>query len=215
MCHVWLSNILLRSWQDHGAKGLQLKVLALVQLVKVQYYVFGHSLLCVVAFGAADRVRHNSARNGSFPKLSIFRKFVFVFVSGFTAFSFSYSNIKVENNLEVFRPLPTVFIPSSTSHAAAVQAICVLVEAWSSLFPPLAVGSACRVSTLLAITSSGCRAEAPLAAHSRAAASHTTVPSCHLLAAMDLRGAYSPSGLVWEMEDSSGWKRIEEDFEKF
>jgi hypothetical protein len=23
------------------------------------------------------------------------------------------------------------------------------------------------------------------------------------------------SGLVWEMEDSSGWKRIEGDFEKF
>jgi hypothetical protein len=24
-----------------------------------------------------------------------------------------------------------------------------------------------------------------------------------------------PEGLVWEMEDSSGWKRIEGDFEKF
>jgi hypothetical protein len=26
---------------------------------------------------------------------------------------------------------------------------------------------------------------------------------------------FSPFGLVWEMEDSSGWKRIEGDFEKF
>jgi hypothetical protein len=26
---------------------------------------------------------------------------------------------------------------------------------------------------------------------------------------------YSLLGLVWEMEDSSGWKRIEGDFEKF
>jgi hypothetical protein len=25
----------------------------------------------------------------------------------------------------------------------------------------------------------------------------------------------TPLGLVWEMEDSSGWKRIEGDFEKF
>jgi hypothetical protein len=27
--------------------------------------------------------------------------------------------------------------------------------------------------------------------------------------------AQNTGGLVWEMEDSSGWKRIEEDFEKF
>jgi hypothetical protein len=26
---------------------------------------------------------------------------------------------------------------------------------------------------------------------------------------------FSPFGLVWEMEDSSGWKRIEGDFGKF
>jgi hypothetical protein len=26
---------------------------------------------------------------------------------------------------------------------------------------------------------------------------------------------YSSGGLVWEMEDSSGWKRIEGDFGKF
>jgi hypothetical protein len=30
------------------------------------------------------------------------------------SFSFSYSNIKVENNLEVFRPFPTVFTPNKT-----------------------------------------------------------------------------------------------------
>jgi hypothetical protein len=28
-------------------------------------------------------------------------------------------------------------------------------------------------------------------------------------------GRSTPLGLVWEMEESSGWKRIEEDFGKF
>jgi hypothetical protein len=35
-----------------------------------------------------DRVRHKSARIGSFSEFSIFRKFAFVFVSGFTVFAF-------------------------------------------------------------------------------------------------------------------------------
>jgi hypothetical protein len=35
-----------------------------------------------------DRVRYKSARIGSFSEFSIFRKFVFVFVSGFTVFAF-------------------------------------------------------------------------------------------------------------------------------
>jgi hypothetical protein len=41
-----------------------------------------------IDFSYTDRLRHNSAQFGSFSKFSIFHKFAFVFVSGFTAFAF-------------------------------------------------------------------------------------------------------------------------------
>jgi hypothetical protein len=41
-----------------------------------------------IEFSYTDRVRHNFARMGSFSKFLIFRKFAFVFVSGFTVFAF-------------------------------------------------------------------------------------------------------------------------------
>jgi len=54
----------------------------------VNCYVFGHMGQFRIDFSYIDRVRHNSARISSFSKFSIFRKFVFVFVSGFIAFAF-------------------------------------------------------------------------------------------------------------------------------
>jgi hypothetical protein len=64
-----------------------------------------------IEFLYTDRVRHNFARMDSFSKFSIFRKFAFVFVSGFTVFAFIFVfKYKVENGWRVFWPFPTIFI---------------------------------------------------------------------------------------------------------
>ena len=54
----------------------------------VNCYALGPTGQFHIDFSYIDRVRHNSARISSFSKFSIFRKFVFVFVSDFTAFTF-------------------------------------------------------------------------------------------------------------------------------
>ena len=65
-----------------------------------QYFVFD--------FSYTDRVRHNSARISLFSKLSILCKFVFIFISGFTAFAFVFVfKCKSRKWLKGF---PTVFI---------------------------------------------------------------------------------------------------------
>ena len=57
-------------------------LLIIIHLLIVMHFVLH------IDFSYTDRVRHNSARISLFLKFSIFRKFVFVFVSGFTAFAF-------------------------------------------------------------------------------------------------------------------------------
>ena len=78
----------------------------------VNCYVFGHMGQFRIDFSYIDRVRHNSARISSFSKFSIFRKFVFVFVSDFSAFAFVFVfKCRSRKRLIVFS---TVFIPTLT-----------------------------------------------------------------------------------------------------
>jgi hypothetical protein len=68
-----------------------------------------------IDFSYTDRVRYNSARISSFFKFSIFRKFVFVFVSDFTAFAFVFVfQCKSRKRLRGFS---TVFMASVGGHA--------------------------------------------------------------------------------------------------
>ena len=69
-----------------------------------------------IEFSHTDRVRHNSTRFGSFSKFSIFRKFAFIFVSGFTAFTFvfvskcrSRKQLRRFPTISVFRPFSSLF----------------------------------------------------------------------------------------------------------
>jgi hypothetical protein len=64
------------------------------------------SVFCI-EFSYTDRVRRNFARMGSFSKFSIFRKFAFVFVSGFTVFAFVFV-FKCKSR-KWLRSFPTVF----------------------------------------------------------------------------------------------------------
>jgi hypothetical protein len=64
-----------------------------------RYYVFH--------FSYTDRVQHNSARIGSFSKLSIFRKSAFVFLSGFTVFAFVFK-CRSRNSRGVFQPFSSL-----------------------------------------------------------------------------------------------------------
>ena len=81
----------------------------------VNCYALGLTGQFRIDFSYIDRVRHNSARMSSFSKFSIFRKFVFVFVSGFIAFTFVFVfKCKSRKGLRGF---PTVFIPNHTCRA--------------------------------------------------------------------------------------------------
>jgi hypothetical protein len=67
-----------------------------------------YGLVFRIDFSCTDHIRHNSARSCSFSKFSIFRKFVFVFVSGFTTFTLILVfKCKSRKRLKGF---PTVFI---------------------------------------------------------------------------------------------------------
>ena len=64
------------------------------------------SIFCI-DFSYTDRVRYNFARISSFSKFSIFRKFVFVFMSDFTAFAFVFV-FKCRNRKQL-RGFSTIF----------------------------------------------------------------------------------------------------------
>ena len=54
----------------------------------VMHLVLWVDINSVLSFRISNRVRHKSARIGSFLEFLIFRKFAFVFVSDFTVFVF-------------------------------------------------------------------------------------------------------------------------------
>jgi hypothetical protein len=84
-----------------------------------------------IEFSYTDRVRHNFARIGSFSKFSIFRKFAFVFISGFTIFAFVFV-FKCKSRKRL-RSFSTVFILSGegcsekVERAAVVMVVVVVV----------------------------------------------------------------------------------------
>jgi len=114
LCVKLSAIVLILKTKGHALVNYYMRLNLIMHLVIVM--CMGHALVnCYGLYGSVfriefsytDRVRHNSARIGSF---SIFHKFVFIFVSGFTIFAFIFVfKCKCRKRLRGFS---TVFIPS-------------------------------------------------------------------------------------------------------